>query len=276
MEEMKLKWQPNRESSKDFTPFSYSAGIVYHATTEFSVKLNVGSGYTAPNYAQLTSFGRHEGTFRFEIGDNNLNMGENIEGDISLQWEIAVASASINAYYNHINDYIYINPTADSAGPLRVYKWVSQDANLSGLELNLHLSPVDSWFEGYLRGGIIRGKLSTGEGDLPYIPANKLITGLTWKNSRAKKWLNPYITLQIAGYSSQKKVARFEELTSGYVVTDLYAGAIPPFGRHHRWTAIVFINNIFNTGYFNHLSLIKTINVKEPGRNLGFQLKYRF
>jgi iron complex outermembrane receptor protein len=268
--------KPNQELNQDFTPFSFSAGLVYHATEQFSIKLNAASGYAAPNYAQLTSFGRHEGTFRFEIGDNNLNMEQNIEGDITLQWENEVLSASINGYYNHITDYIYIAPTADSAGPLRVYKWISNDANISGLELNLQLHPVNSWFEGYLRGGVIRGKLDNDAGDLPYIPANKLITGLTWKNVDAKKWMNPYVTLQIGAYAAQKKVAQFEEPTSGYVVTDIYAGAVPPFGRHRRWTGVIFINNIFNTGYFNHLSLIKTIHVMEPGRNLGFQLKYGF
>ena len=268
--------KPSQDLKENFTPFSYSLGMVYHATTEFSIKLNLASGYTAPNYAQLTSFGRHEGTFRFEIGNNFLNMEESMEGDITLQWENEMVSASVNGYYNHIRSYIYLNPTADSAGPLRVYRWTFNNANISGLDLNLELHPVNSWFEGYIRGAVIRGKFTDDKGDVPYIPANKLITGLTWKNNDAKKWLKPYVTLQIGAYAAQKKVAQFEEPTSGYVVTDMYAGAVPPFGRHHRWTGVIFINNIFNVGYFNHLSLIKSINVKEPGRNFGFQLKYGF
>ena len=266
--------KPQQALKRDYTPFSFSAGLVYHATQTFSIKLNAASGYTAPNYAQLTSFGRHEGTFRFEIGDNNLDMEQNVEGDITFQWENEVVTASVNGYLNHINNYIFIAPTADSAGKLRVYRWTQHDANINGLELNLQLHPADSWFEGYIRGGIIRGKLTDDKGDLPYIPANKLITGLTWKNNQSKVWLHPYITWQIDAYAAQKKVAQFERSTSGYVITNIYAGAKPPMGQRHRWTAVVFCTNLFNTGYFNHLSLIKTINVKEPGRNVGFQLKY--
>jgi len=268
--------KPQQALKRDYTPFSFSGGLVFHASKEVSFKLNAASGYTAPNYAQLTSFGRHEGTYRFEIGNNNLDMEQNIEGDLTLQWENENLSLSMNGFINHIQNYIFIAPTADSVGPLQVFRWMQHDATISGLELNINLHPVDSWFEGFIRGGVLNGQLTDDKGDLPYIPANKLITGLTWKNNNAKKWLKPYVTLQIGMYGTQNDVAPFEEPTSGYVVTDFYAGALPPFGRHHRWTGVIFCNNIFNTGYFNHLSLIKTINVREPGRNLGFQLKYSF
>ena len=33
---------------------------------------------------------------------------------------------------------------------------------------------------------------------------------------------------------------------------------------------------LFNKAYFNHLSLIKSIEVKEPERNIGMQMKYNF
>ncbi len=268
--------RPDQELSRDFTPFSFSVGLVYHANPEVSIKLNAASGYTAPNYAQLTAYGKHEGTFRFEIGDNNLNMEQNVEGDLTVQWENKIVTASFNGYTNMINDYIYLTPTSDVVGPLTVFRWVQHDAKISGLELNFQLHPVDSWFEGYINAGLLSGKLTDGQGDLPYIPANKIITGLTWKNTDAKKWLNPYVTLQVGAYGSQDKVARFEESTAGYVLTDIFIGAKPPFGKKQRWTAVLFCNNIFNIGYFNHLSLIKSINVQEPGRNIGVQMKFDF
>jgi iron complex outermembrane receptor protein len=132
-----------------------------------------------------------------------------------------VATVSRNGYMNHINNYIFIAPTADTVGPLKVFRWRQHDATISGLELNLNLHPVDSWFEGYMQGGVIRGQMTDDAGDLPYIPANKLITGLTFKNNHAKKWLNPYVTVQIGAYGTQNDVAAFEEPSSGYILTDL-------------------------------------------------------
>ena len=195
---------------------------------------------------------------------------------MTVQWENKKVSASLNGYVNSINNYIYLTPTNNTIGPMRVFNWVQHDAKISGLELNLKIHPANSVFEGYINGGVIRGKLTDGQGDLPYIPANKLITGLTWKNNDAKKWMNPYVTFQVGCYGSQDNVARYEETTAGYVLTDIYFGVKPPFGKKQRWSAVLFCNNIFNIGYFNHLSLIKSINVREPGRNFGIQMKYDF
>ncbi len=268
--------RPQQELNRSYTPLSFSAGLVYHAGKQLTIKANLASGYTAPNYAQLTAFGMHEGTYRFEVGDNRLDMEKNIEGDLTLQWNNENISASLNGYLNYISDYIFIAPTPDSAGPLRVYRWMQHDAEIKGAELNVELHPAASWFAGYIRASAMKGVLTGNAGNLPYIPSGKIITGITWKNNRSVRWVQPYITLQAAAYSSQKNVAAFETRSPGYVVTDIYAGVTPPLGADSRWKFVLFCNNVFNVDYFNHLSLIKTIGVKEPGRNIGLQATYSF
>lgn len=269
--------RPQQALKKTYTPFSANLGLVYHITSEFSVKVNAATGYTAPNYAQLAAFGKHEGTYRFEVGDNNLSMEKNVEIDGTLQWENKDLGISLNGYINHIKNYIYINPTADSVKTLRIYRWTQHDADISGLELDFQLHPSTAkWFEGFLRAGLLRGKLTDGNGDLPYIPASKVITGLTFKKESMGSWLQSYVTLQTSFYGKQAKVAQFEEETDGYFLADLYIGTTAPFGKQHRWNLVAFCTNLFNKGYFNHLSLIKTIDVREPGRNIGLQARYSF
>lgn len=269
--------RPLQQLKRTYTPASFSIGVVYHATKEFSIKLNAANGYAAPNYAELTAWGVHEGTYRFEIGDNNLNMEKNVEGDLTFQWANKDVELSLNGYINHIKDYIFITPTADSAEQYRIYKWAQHDADISGVELSLMVHPQQvAWFEGSLRAGIIRGRLANSGGDLPFIPANKVITSLAWKNDKPRKWQHMYATAEVGVYGAQNKVAQFEEETGGYVLTDIFLGVNPPLGKQHRWSVTAFCTNLFNVGYFNHLSLIKTIDIREPGRNIGLQLRFGF
>jgi iron complex outermembrane receptor protein len=269
--------EPAQQLTRTYTPGSFSIGIVFRPSEIMSIKLNVANGYTAPNYAQLTAFGHHEGTYRFEVGNNNLVMERNFEGDVTLQWQAKDIDLSLNGYINSINNYVYITPTADSTGPLRIWNWVQNDAIITGVEMNFLVHPdAAKWFEGWIRAGIIRGKLKESKGDLPYIPANKVITGVTLKKEAWHEWQHLFATLQVDEFTKQNKTAPFEDPSDGYTLVDIFVGGTPGLGRHHRWTFTAFCQNLFNKAYFNHLSLIKTINVKEPGRNIGVQAGYSF
>jgi iron complex outermembrane recepter protein len=267
---------PKQDLKKNYTPYSFSAGFVFHPTKQWNLKLNAANGYAAPNYAQLTSYGKHEGTFRFELGNNNLKMEKNLEVDAGIEYTDASVSFSLGGYINSVNNYIYINPGSDSVGKLRVYRWTQHDAQINGIEASINVHPEQvKWFEAYLKAGFLNGKLKGG-GDLPYIPAGKVITGFTWKKNNCKKWQQVYTTLQLNNYFKQSKVAQFEETTSGYFLADIFVGASPNLGKHHRWNLTAFCTNLFNKGYFDHLSLVKTIDVREPGRNIGLQVLYTF
>jgi iron complex outermembrane receptor protein len=269
--------RPQQALSRNYTPFSANAGLVFHAGSQWNIKVNVATGYAAPNYAQLTAFGKHEGTYRFEVGDNSLKMEKNVEVDAALQWENENAGVSLSGYINTLQDYIFINPTADSVKNLRIYRWTQHDATISGLELDAQLHPAGArWFEAFVKSGLVRGKLTGEKGDLPYIPATKIITGLTFKKAAMGSWQDAYVTLQTGFYGRQSKTAQFETATDSYFLADIFTGATAPFGKQHRWSLVAFCSNLFNKGYFNHLSLVKTINVREPGRNIGVQVRYGF
>jgi len=269
--------RPNQELSRSYQPVSGSAGIVFHPSNSISLKFNLASGYAAPNYAQLTAFGRHEGTYRFEVGDNNLEMEKNIEADLGVVIDQPGYTISITAYNNAINNYVFIQPTDDSVKNVRIYKWMQHDATIRGLEFDLQWHPLNAnWTNGFLRAGTTRGKLTNYAGNLPYIPAFKVNAGITFKKDHIGGWTAPYVTLQQSYYGSQEKVASFEAETESYMLTDFFAGAVAPLGEKGRWVLTVFCTNLFNRSYFNHLSLVKSIGVREPGRNIGLQIRYNF
>ena len=67
-----------------YFPVNFSAEAVYHCSTKLTCKANISTGFTAPNFAELATFWKHEGTSRFEIGNPNLKPQKNIEGDIYI------------------------------------------------------------------------------------------------------------------------------------------------------------------------------------------------
>src|SRR5690606_16866265 len=52
-----------------FSNVSGSMGATYSLTDKLSVKANLARGFRSPNIAELASNGRHEGTFRYELGN---------------------------------------------------------------------------------------------------------------------------------------------------------------------------------------------------------------
>ncbi|MEI6946467.1 TonB-dependent receptor [Paraflavisolibacter sp. H34] len=269
--------RPGQQLERSFTPVSFSLGTVYHLNSSWRLKGNLANGYSAPNYAQLAAFGVHEGTYRFEVGDNRLDQERNLQADLSLQWERPGVALSLNGYWNGLRNYIYIAPTAESVGRFRIYRWRQQDARIMGAEVSLELKPRHlPWLEGFVTGGYMRGKLQEGGGDLPYTAPAKLHTGLTFKKESWGHWQQLYARVELFANSQQDRVAAFESSTPGFVLTDLFVGALPPMGKHQRWKVTAFCTNIFDIAYYNHLSLIKSIGVREPGRNLGLQWRYEW
>ena len=55
---------------KSFNSFNASLGYKTNLAQKLTLRLNVASGFRAPNLAELTSNGVHEGTNRYEIGNN--------------------------------------------------------------------------------------------------------------------------------------------------------------------------------------------------------------
>jgi iron complex outermembrane receptor protein len=49
-----------------------------------TLRLNVASGFRAPNLAELTSNGIHEGTNRYEVGNSDLKTEQNVQTDLNI------------------------------------------------------------------------------------------------------------------------------------------------------------------------------------------------
>ncbi|HKR03847.1 MAG TPA: TonB-dependent receptor, partial [Bacteroidia bacterium] len=274
-EEDSLEIKPEIDFENEYKPVSGSLGIAFHPSGEWTIKLNGATGFSAPNYAELGTFGRHEGTYRFEVGNPGLKMEQNVEGDLGLIWENEFASVNISGFYNMIKDYIYLSPSADSIDELQVYDFLQHDAVISGGSAGFDIHPATAkWFDLKADYSVTRGKLKDG-GDLPFMPADKIVGQLKLSSAKKIVFNEPYFAFVVSNYFKQKKVAPYEIPTDGYTLLDVHLGGNFRLLKQ-RASLSIFGTNILNKGYYNHLSLIKNIGVREMGMNFGFALKVQF
>ena len=94
------------------------------------------------------------------------------------------------------------------------------------------------------------------------------------KLSKDKLWKlsNAYLSFIASNFAQQKNVAQYELPTEGYTLLDAHLGAGFKLGKQIAMFDI-FCTNLLNTAYFNQLSLVKYINVRDMGRNIGVQMR---
>ncbi len=264
---------------KDYTPMTGSIGVAFHPNTHTTIKGNFATGFSAPNYAELGTYGKHEGTYRFEYGNPNLRVEQNMEADLGVIWESEFVSLHANGFYNKIKDYIYINPTKDSIvindESLRIYNIIQNDATILGGDVGFDIHPKSAkWLDIKASYDMTQGTLDAG-GNLPFIPADKVVGELKLSKEKFHFLTHPYIAFVVSNYFKQDKNADYELPTNGYTLMDFHLGGEFKIGKQ-KAEFNIFCTNIANTAYFSHLSLIKTIGVRDMGRNIGFQLRIPF
>mgnify|MGYP002700429139 CR=1 FL=1 len=258
--------------NKSFNSFNGAIGVKTNITKNIVGRLNLASGFRAPNLAELTSFGSHEGTNRFEIGNENLNNEQNFQSDLALEFNNEHFEIYVNGFYNSINDYIYISPNGDTINDDPVFEYLQENANLYGGEVGLHLHPhpldwlhLESSFE------TVTGKQDNGA-YLPLIPANSLTN--TIRVEFEKEWIKKgYAFVKLRNTFKQTKVSAFETPTDAYALLSAgFGGDFKIFNNTLSFN--VSGNNLTNKTYVNHLSRLKADNIYNMGRNFSVGLRY--
>jgi iron complex outermembrane receptor protein len=258
---------------KSFDSFNASLGYKTDVAENTILRLNAASGFRAPNLAELTSNGVHEGTNRYEIGNSDLTTEQNFQADLNLEYKTEHFEFFLNGFYNHINNYIYASPTGDLIDGNFVYKYVQSDAQLFGGEAGIHIHPhpldwlhLESSFES------VTGKNANGD-YLPLIPANN------WNNTirtefNIQNWLSEgYARLNISTTFAQNNVSGFETETKDYTLVNC------GFGGKIKIEKTVFEvslngNNLFDKTYIAHLSRLKTDGIPNIGRNIVLGMNF--
>ena len=252
---------------KSYDSFNASLGYKTSLADDLTLRLNVASGFRAPNLAELTSNGVHEGTNRYEVGNSNLKTEQNVQTDVNLEYKNSHFEFFVNGFYNHINNYIYTAATGESIDNNLVFDYIQDNAKLYGGEIGLHFHPHPlDWLHFETSFETVTGKKQNNE-YLPLIPANN------WDNTirtefKIKNWLEEgYATLNLSSTLNQNNVSGFETKSNGYTLVNLGFGGTVKLGKT-IFDVNVNGNNLLDKKYIAHLSRLKTDGIPNIGRNV--------
>ncbi|MFC7773365.1 TonB-dependent receptor [Flavobacterium sp. GCM10027622] len=257
---------------KKFNSWNASLGYKTSITANLTMRLNIASGFRAPNLAELTSNGVHEGSNRYEIGNANLKNEQNIQTDLNFEYGNKHFEFFVNGFYNRIRNYIFIAPNGNVIDGNDVYDYVQNDANLYGGEAGIHLHPhpVD-WLHITSSFESVTGKKHDGE-FLPLIPSNKWSN--TIKTDFKFKWLKAgYASLNFDTFFAQNNVGMFETKTSEYSLLNFGLGGQINC-KAFKCELSLNGNNVLNREYVSHLSRLKADGIPNIGRNFSIGINF--
>ena len=236
----------------------------------------------APQIEDLYSDGPHLGTYSYEIGNPTLRLERTIGIEANAKYVLTKGWMRLSSYLNYSPNFHISSkmgdgykPGADwiewgsgSAGWLYKYQMIGAETAITGLEADFIYLAKYIRISGSL-SGILGQNLNTNQ-PLILIPPPKAILNLELNQ---RKFLTK---VQIVRSFEQNRLGLFETKTASYSLVNIhgiYNLDNKVSGKKHK--IALYMNNVFNVRYYNHLSRIKDI-MPEPGRSFSLQYELDF
>ena len=285
--------------TRHFNGVMGSIGTVCNINEHFNLRLNIARGFRTPNMSELASNGVHEGSLRYEIGNQQLKAEYSLQADLGLDFTSRYVSAQLALFANRIDNYIFTHRVAEEIeeGYL-TYVYTQGDARLLGFEAGVDFHPIHSvHFSNAF--SYVDARLTSEHKYLPFTPAPKWTSEVKWElyhhshrtlnhhhtDAPHRSLLNNlYIAAGLDCYLRQNHVYSVDDTespTPGYVLLNLSAGT--DIQWHGKKLAEVYItaDNLLDKAYQNHLSRLKYADenvvtgrrgVFNMGRNITFKV----
>ncbi len=291
--------QKFRAGQVSFKNYSASAGLTYQFSDFVTAKFNTSRGFRAPNIAELTSNGKHEGSLRYEYGNFELKPETSLQADFAALFNSPHISAEVSVYQNNINQYIYTkkllakdgnDSIPDLSEPYPAYAYTQGKARLTGGEfsIDLHPHPLD-WLhvENALSLVYARNRSETADSSkfLPFTPAHRWQSEIRANTGSWGKVSNAFIKIQYQHYWKQNRILLengTETPTPSYSLWNAGFGFDVPGKKEKTLFTFYFtVDNVFDAAYQNNLSRLKYAaenplsgrqGVFNMGRNFSFKV----
>ena len=289
--------------SRHFNGLTGSIGAVCNINEYFNLRLNLARGFRTPNMSELASNGVHEGSVRYELGNQQLKAEYSLQADLGLDYTSRYVSAQVALFANRIDNYIFTHRLSQEIeeGYL-TYAYTQGDARLLGFEAGVDFHPIHSvHFSNtfsYVDAQLMHASEDTKY--LPFTPAPHWTSELKWElfhhshttiNHRhstdaAHRSLlnNLYVAVGLDCYLKQTHIYRADDTeteTPGYALLSLSAGTDIQVKGRKVAELYVTADNLLDKAYQNHLSRLKYADentvtgrrgVFNMGRNITFKL----
>lgn len=249
--------------------FNYSCGASY-LIDQFKININLATGFRQPNLAEMFSDGRHEGTARWDLGDPGLKSEFAINEEFSLNYTFQRFKVIGTIFNNRYKNFIFIAPSGDLIESFPVYKYLQSDARLKGFDAGME------WSSGKLINlGMDYSYLVAKKDDgswLPLIPANKFRGNVHLLMPHSIGKIHNINLAFHSVYTAPKNQVAAAELRS----PSYWLHSISLSARLKSLKCILTCNNLTNTYYNDHLSLLRPLGIRDIGRNVVLNLGFDF
>ncbi len=259
--------------NNNYSILNGAVGASYSFTGNLTGKLNFATGYRAPNLAELSSNGVHEGTTRYEVGSSNLKSEHNFQFDAGLIVTVDNFSVNFDYFYNKVNNFIFLNPTSDSVGINRIYRFLQDNSLLQGGEISADYNAgnVVDLSASY---STVIGKREDGT-YLPFMPADKLNGKVKFNLPDWSVFYDFSFFVSADYYFKQTKTAALESPSDAYTLFN--AGIQSAFSIWNTPVNFSIVGtNLFDEYYISYLSILKPLGVHDIGRNITLSVDVPF
>ncbi|GAA3625932.1 TonB-dependent receptor [Flavivirga jejuensis] len=275
----------------EYHNISASAGVAYNLNTNSKLIANYSLSSRAPNPSELFSDGLHHSAARIELGDLRISQEKSNRVSASYIYNTSVLNLSFETFYNHIDNYILIEPTDTEQtirGEFLVWEYKQTNASLFGVDLDVHYQYNKHWFASN-KSSIVKGHDISKDRPLIDMPSFKTVNALSYSN---KKWwhFNSELQSELVLAQNEYPNNNFEVYIPTTDEFELLDISTPPPTYHllHFNSDITLnisqktnlniglrITNILNTSYREYLNRLRYF-ADDLGRNIMLQLKLNY
>lgn len=267
--------------SRSLDGVSASIGVAQSILPGLNAKLNVSTGFRAPNISELAANGEHEGTSRYEIGNNDLKPEHSWQIDLGADYTSDVVSAELSLFANRISNYIFAEKLADANGNAVLidgtpaYKFTSGNARLLGGEARVDVHPFAGLHIGNSFSYVNSVQLNQPADSkyLPLTPAPRWLADIRYEFvCRGKTFDNLFVKVETDCNLRQNHyyaANNTETATPAYTLLNVYAGTDVLHRGKRLFSLYLSCENITDKAYQNHLSRLKYLDMNNATGRLG-------
>ena len=268
-----------QESARSFSNLSAFFGGVYAVSHSVTVNSNLASAWRAPNVNELYSQGLHHGLAAVEIGNPNLESEKSLKWINTARLESKKLKIELTGYVQQIGDYIYLSPKDEQfvslRGTFNVFEYQQADARFWGSDFDASWTIHPNW-ELFSRAAIVRAKNLQDMGYFPFIPADRIESGLSYLISHHHGSNESRISLSNLSVAEQTKVPEFDFAPAppAYSLWNLAVQSSLKAGNNNLVIGLQ-ANNLLDLAYRDYMNRFRYFS-HDMGRNVMLKINFEF
>jgi len=264
---------PPSLQNRQFNLMSYSAGGLLDVAKGYGLGLSYTVSQRAPSAQELYSYGPHDSTATFDIGNSNLGTETSHNVEVNFQKTLGLIRSKASIYRNQFTNYIYgfyTGSYSQANENFSVVQASQANASIRGAEGEISYNWNQTGVGARVFGDVSQGTFNSG-GNLPLQPAPRLGSELAYQR-------NGWLTSATYIYSYQQNRLASWEIgpTPSYNLLNANLSYTERIGKVN-WTGYLIMKNLLNDEIRYATSpMAVRLYAPQPGRSLLVGIRAAF